>query len=240
MFATRLAACSVAGALLAGPAFGQPPKPSEELPAPRPVAEPRQVVVQATCYEMSADLVESIGRALDGKPVPERYEAGACRWTLTPRETGLFDALVRSGKLNGSVDVLSRPQLTLTDGQTGFYQVGQQYPLAGPNRQVNYVDTGIVLRLTPRITTSGEVSVRAESQYSSPNPQPVVLADGTKTTAIDIQTIQVTVDVPDGHTALVGDMVTTKAGGDRKPAYVFWRLTPHVVKPGAPVQVPAK
>ena len=124
--------------------------------------------------------------------------------------------LVRALKVQGRIDILSRPQLTLTDNQTGFFQVGQQFPLlagailagTGASQQnINYVDVGIVLRVTPRISPDGRVLMRVEPQISAPNPTQVPLGNGAVATAIDIQTVQTTVLAADGETVVLGGLI---------------------------------
>ena len=124
--------------------------------------------------------------------------------------------LIRALKVQGRVDILSRPQLMLTDNQTGFFQVGQSFPLLGnavlatgglSQQSINYVDTGIVLRVTPRISPDGRVLMRVEPQISAPNPTPVSLGGGLQATAIDIQQVQTTVLAADGETVVLGGLI---------------------------------
>ncbi|OWK45672.1 secretin N-terminal domain-containing protein [Fimbriiglobus ruber] len=124
--------------------------------------------------------------------------------------------LVRALKTQGRVDILSRPQLLLTDNQQGFFQVGQQYPLPSATtvtgtglaqQSITYVDIGIVLRITPRINPDGRVLMRVEPQVSSPDP--ISVAVGTTTApAIDVQTLQTTVQAGDGETVVLGGLIS--------------------------------
>src|SRR5581483_5252802 len=105
--------------------------------------------------------------------------------------------LIRALNQQGRVDILSRPQMTLTDNQTGFFQVGQSFPrlgsaiLAGTGasqQSIDYVDIGIVLRVTPRISPDGRVLMRVEPSISNANPTLVSLGGGLVATAFDIET----------------------------------------------------
>ncbi|HVK16065.1 MAG TPA: secretin N-terminal domain-containing protein, partial [Fimbriiglobus sp.] len=125
--------------------------------------------------------------------------------------------LIRALKQQGRVDILSRPQLMLTDNQQGFFQVGQRFPRldttvvtgAGVSQQgIIYEDIGIVLRVTPRISPDGRVLMRVEPQISAPNPTLVQLGGGLTATAFDIQTVQTTVLAGDGETVLLGGLIT--------------------------------
>jgi type II secretion system protein D len=123
--------------------------------------------------------------------------------------------LIRALKQQGRVDVLSRPQLVLTDNQQGFFQVGQDYPrlttaiatLGTTQQSIQYYPTGIVLRVTPRISPDGRVLMRVEPQISAPNPVLVNLGGGLVATAFDIQTVQTTVLAGDGETVLLGGLI---------------------------------
>ena len=124
--------------------------------------------------------------------------------------------LVRALKTQGRFDVLSRPQLLLTDNQQGFFQVGQKFPLLGSailagtgasQQNIVYEDLGIVLRVTPRIDPDGRVIMRVEPQISSANPTQINLGGGALATAIDVQTVQTTVGVSDGETAILGGLI---------------------------------
>ena len=126
-----------------------------------------------------------------------------------------FSLLIRALKAQGRVDVLSRPQLTLTDNQTGFFQVGQQFPRVtgttitnGLSQQgVEYIDTGVVLRVTPRISPEGRVLMRVEPSITSPSASNVSLGNGITATPIDTQTVETTVQASDGETVVLGGLI---------------------------------
>ena len=129
------------------------------------------------------------------------------------------NVLVRALKQQGRIDLMSRPQLTLTDNQTGFFQVGSQFPrittstLTGvgtAQQSIEYVDIGIVLRVTPRISPDGKVLMRVEPQISSANPVQVNLGGNTSASPIDIQTVQTTVLASDGETVMLGGLISKR------------------------------
>ncbi len=127
-----------------------------------------------------------------------------------------FSLLIRALKSQGRVDVLSAPQLTLTDNQTGFFQVGQQFPrvtsstiaIGGLAQQgIEYVDTGVVLRVTPRISPEGRVLMRVEPSITSPSNTNVSIGNGLTAVAIDTQTVETTVQASDGETVVLGGLI---------------------------------
>ncbi len=127
-----------------------------------------------------------------------------------------FSLLIRALKAQGRVDVLSRPQLTLTDNQTGFFQVGQQFPRItnstiaanGLAQQgVEYIETGVVLRVTPRISPEGRVLMRVEPSITAPAASIIALGNGITATPIDTQTVETTVQASDGETVVLGGLI---------------------------------
>jgi hypothetical protein len=126
-----------------------------------------------------------------------------------------FSLLIRALKAQGRVDVLSRPSLMLTDNQTGFFQVGQRFPLiTGTNatlgvvqQSIEYADIGIVLRVTPRIGPDNSVLMRVEPQVSDAAPTNVAVAPGVFASAINTQTVETTVLAADGETVVLGGLI---------------------------------
>src|SRR5438552_1231273 len=66
-------------------------------------------------------------------------------------------------KAEGNVEVLSRPQVMVSDRQTGFVQVGEQVPVQGPGGKTTFEFAGLALKLTPAVQPDGTVLVRMES-----------------------------------------------------------------------------
>lgn len=128
-----------------------------------------------------------------------------------------FNLLIRALKQQGRIEILSRPQIQVADSQTGFVQVGQDYPtltqsiLSGvgtAQQSIEYRPIGITLRVTPRISPDGKVLMRVEPQISTPTPQPVSLGQGFTAPAFNVQTVQTTVSAADGETIILGGLIT--------------------------------
>ncbi|CAN5232711.1 hypothetical protein BH11PLA2_BH11PLA2_25870 [soil metagenome] len=127
-----------------------------------------------------------------------------------------FSLLIRALQAQGRIDVLSRPMLLLTDSQTGFFQVGQNYPIlngsttspnVGVTNNVTYESIGITMRVTPRINPDGKVLMRVEPSITNPSPVLVSLGNGQNATAFDTQTVQTTVLAGDGETVVLGGLI---------------------------------
>jgi type II secretion system protein D len=127
-----------------------------------------------------------------------------------------FSLLIRALKAQGRVDVLSRPALSLVDNQTGFFQVGQQFPRVTASNvtaqgiisnSIEYVPVGVVLRVTPRISLDGQILMRVEPQISAPNQTQVAIGNGVFAVGIDTQTVETSVLAGDGETVVLGGLI---------------------------------
>ena len=142
--------------------------------------QPAQVVVQAMVIQVPCGFAAEAGLEGDGNA-----------WTLSPREAKMLTGLIRAAKGRGELDVLSRPQIQVAEGQTGFVRVGQDFPvetgggvkLAGgaiklEPKKVENVPTGFTMRLTPRVSPDGKsVQLRTEAQLTTVTS--VALTQGT-------------------------------------------------------------
>lgn len=122
------------------------------------------------------------------------------------------------------VNVISAPQLMVLDNRTAELQVGDQVPIATQSavsiadpdapivNSIELRDTGIVLRVTPRVNASGMVNLEIEQEVSD------VVA--TTTSGIDSPTIQQrrihsSVVIQSGQTIALGGLISednTKTG----------------------------
>jgi hypothetical protein len=221
-------ACSAVGALLSASAYGQPPKLLEVLPAPRAKSEPTRVMGRVECYRMTAEAFARLGKALDGEIAPDREKVSVGSRTLTAREARLLHSLMRAEEGNGECQGLTRPQLFMRDGQPSFFDARQIPVVTGAIYRATY-DSGIVFLLTPRIE-SGRVSMKVEAKTFAMNSQEVELRSAASGTVIDVQSIQLTVDLPVGHTALIDNLVVKDTGEGRKLDHLVWSFT--VISPG--------
>jgi hypothetical protein len=133
----------------------------------------KQVMIEVTCLEMGIDVVSEIGLTADR---PKNAENSSLLVTcLSPRERKMFEALMRAKTKEGGVDILSRPQLCIADGQTGFCQIGGQVPqMTGFDTNakdgkgvpvVTYATIGLTLKVTPKVSKdNGYIHLLLEPQ----------------------------------------------------------------------------
>ena len=128
-----------------------------------------------------------------------------------------FSLLVRALQTQGRVNILSRPQVQVADNQTGFVQIGQNYPyLAGTTltatgasqQSISYEPTGVTMRVTPRVNPDGKVMMRVEPQIESVTSSPVSLSSGVQAPVFNVETVQTTVIASDGETIVLGGLIS--------------------------------
>jgi type II secretory pathway component GspD/PulD (secretin) len=126
-----------------------------------------------------------------------------------------FNLLVRALRVQGRIDVLSRPQIQVMDNQQGQINIGQLFPLAGPTTltaqgfaqtQPNYVPVGVNLTVVPRINPDGTIIMRLVPDVSSVGVT-VPLSSTQNATAINQQHMETTVLAADGETVAIGGMI---------------------------------
>ncbi len=122
------------------------------------------------------------------------------------------------------VEVLSSPTLMVMDNRTAELQVGDQVPIATQSavsvtdpdapivNRIELRDTGVILRVTPRVNDSGRVILEIEQEVSD------VIA--TTTSGIDSPTIQqrklkTTVVVNDGDSIALGGLIQRRHSDGR-------------------------
>ena len=130
--------------------------------------------------------------------------------------TDIFVALNALDQIT-DVNVVSAPSLMVLDNQTAEIQVGDQVPITTQQaldvtannapivNSVQFVDTGVILRVTPRVNAGGLVIMDIEQEVSTP-----VL---TTTSAIDSPTIQqrriqTSVAIQSGEAVALGGLIS--------------------------------
>jgi len=117
------------------------------------------------------------------------------------------------------VKVLSNPSLVVIDNQVATLQVGDAVPIstgsaiAASSTVVNttdYRNTGIILRVAPRVNANGNVRLDVEQEISN-----VASPSSTNTPTISQRTIKSSISVASGQTVLLAGLITETKNGDR-------------------------
>lgn len=127
------------------------------------------------------------------------------------RENLLFKATFAALEKRSETKVLSNPKISAVNGQEANIVVGTKviYP-GGADQPPKEKDTGIKLKITPRINDDGYITVDAEPEvsfvesWSNNNMYPVIGTRSAKTT----------VRVRDGEEILIGGLIRDEEGKD--------------------------
>lgn len=142
-------------------------------------------------------------------------------------QSDAVSVLLRALAARRTVHVLSRPQVRTTHNNEAYVNVGQEVPVTDgvtltatgvANPTIVRQQTGITLRVTPRITPDGIIamSVFAEKSALAPVGVPIFVNAATGDTVnspiINQSVAETTVNVPNGQTIVIGGMITKSDG----------------------------
>ncbi|MGJ5181211.1 type II secretion system secretin GspD [Bradyrhizobium oligotrophicum] len=121
-----------------------------------------------------------------------------------------------------SVKVLSNPSLVVINNQTATLQVGDVVPvstgsatvLSSSNTVVNTIDyrnTGIILRVVPRIAANGNVRLEVEQEISNVAAQ----SASSLTPTVSQRKVKSAISVANGQTVLLAGLISEQQNGNR-------------------------
>jgi general secretion pathway protein D len=121
-----------------------------------------------------------------------------------------------------SVKVLSNPSLVVINNQVATLQVGDVVPvstgsatvLTTSNTVVNTIDyrnTGIILRVSPRINVNGNVRLDIEQEISNVSPQTAT----SLTPTVSERRVKSSISVANGQTVLLAGLISEQQNGTR-------------------------
>ncbi len=137
--------------------------------------------------------------------------------------TGVLNALEAKTKVN----VVSAPKLVVINNQTATLQVGDQVPVLTQNstatidpnapviNAIEYRDTGVILRITPRVNGSGVVLLDI-SQEVSDVISSRASGSGINSPTISTRRVSTSVAVQDGEVMALGGLIRNAQTRDRQ------------------------
>ena len=127
-------------------------------------------------------------------------------------------AVLNALATNDKINVLSSPQVMVADNQTAKIQVGDSVPIQGQQTittggaavvsSVQYLDTGIILSVTPRINSSGLVNLDITQEFSIPGAINAALSNSP---TVSKRSTKTQVSVQSGETMVLGGLISEKA-----------------------------
>jgi hypothetical protein len=136
------------------------------------------------------------------------------------------------------MEITARARLITSNNQPAYVQMGSRVPHVasvsnmgpgGQARSITYQNVGLILGITPRIST-GEVSMQIDVEQSQLGPEsegvPLSTAnDSVRAPVTDSTTIQTTVRIANGQTVILGSIGRRSKSG--KQLVVI--ITPHII-----------
>jgi general secretion pathway protein D len=118
-----------------------------------------------------------------------------------------------------NVHVVSSPELLVLDHQTASLLVGNQVPIPTAQVQstvtsgaplvntIQYVDTGVILKVSPRVNVSGLITLDIGQEVSSVANDATTATTNALGPTISQRRIQSTITVQDGETVALGGLI---------------------------------
>jgi general secretion pathway protein D len=193
---------------------------------------PRQVMIEARVYEVdiTGDLSFGLTYALEKRGTETGFQGdyGVTTASTLTASAGLvisqarqLMAFLTASENRSRVKTLSAPTVLTTDSTEARIQVGESVPTLtsqglaaggqiGGNSlytsTVNNVETGIILSVTPRITSTGLVSLLINQEIS--NEVPPAAGTGIQSPSFTKRTVSTHAVAQDGQTIALGGLIS--------------------------------
>lgn len=119
----------------------------------------------------------------------------------------------------GKLEVLSRPSIMARNNQEAVIVVGSEVPFVTNSRitsdgqtinTVSYEDVGIILRVTPFITSEGTVEMIVAPEISTLTDQTVAISNNASAPVINKRSAETVVVTPHAQTVVIGGLMETQ------------------------------
>jgi general secretion pathway protein D len=127
-----------------------------------------------------------------------------------------FQVTLHALQTAGKTEVLSRPSILARNNQLATIIVGQEIPIItatrldinnNPINTISYQDIGIILRVTPFITSDNLVEMIVSPEISSLTDQTVPIASNVSAPVISKRSADTVVVTPDGAPVVIGGLM---------------------------------
>jgi general secretion pathway protein D len=144
---------------------------------------------------------------------PSANFPGAGLYTLAGSD---YNVVLRAISAIGKTEVLSRPSILARNNQQATITVGQTLPFITNTRitdtaqtinTVQYSDIGIILRVTPFITSDNLVEMIVSPEISTLTDKTVPISTGVSAPVIAKRSADTVVVTPDGETVIIGGLM---------------------------------
>ena len=195
-------------------------------------ASPRQVLIEVTIAEVSLkdELKYGIewlftngarrGGKLDLGTAGLNSLVPGFSYSITDLTGDTVKSVLNMLASDNNLNILSSPHIMVADNQTAKIQVGDSVPIAGPQTvagtgvvvsSVQYLDTGVILSVTPRINAGGLVNLEITQEVSTASE---TTTSGLNSPTISKRSAQTTVNVQSGETMVLGGLMSERSTKD--------------------------
>lgn len=132
----------------------------------------------------------------------------------TGEVAGILNAIADDNELS----ILSSPQVMVLNNETATVNVGQQVPIvtsqtgdinsSNLNQTIQYKDTGVILKVTPKINYDGIIILEINQQVSSASENTL---GGNSSPVISNRELNTKLAVRDGQTIFMGGLIENKS-----------------------------
>jgi general secretion pathway protein D len=194
---------------------------------------PRQVLIEATVAELTlrGELKYGLEWFIRNKMLKGGYTLQTLFSVPTGgpglvyqfiSDSGKFNVIINAFALDDKVNILSTPRLMVLDNQEATIQVGTDIPVvtgevtasdvtqAVPSilRNIQYRNTGVILRVKPTINTEGLLTLNISQEVSEMGSNP----PGINSPTILMRRVNSTVVAAQGETIVLGGLISESKG----------------------------
>jgi general secretion pathway protein D len=159
-----------------------------------------------------AALPSALGRDIWGDISGSITGSTGLGWTFLGRNAA---AVVKALDKVTNLHLLQTPSVFVRNNSEATFNVGTRIPIEsvsfnpgtgtdGTYSQVQYLDTGVILKVRPRITKDGMVFLDIVQEVSSPGPVP---ADGSGNVRIDTRKLKTEAAIQSGDTVMLAGLI---------------------------------
>jgi general secretion pathway protein D len=194
---------------------------------------PQQVLIEATIAEVT--LNDNLNYGLqwffkkNGMHATLSTAASGALSSAFPGFSAVFGSSSAQAVLNAlsdvtSVNIVSAPHLMVLDHQTAVLQVGDEVPIVSQQavstvttgapvvNSVQYLNTGVIMKVTPRVNANGVATLEIDQEVSTPTSTTSSQIDSPTISQRRIKTV---VTVPNGQTLALGGMIQEQKNKDK-------------------------
>ncbi len=130
-----------------------------------------------------------------------------------------WNATLHALSQKGKLEVLSRPSIMARNNQEAVIVVGQEVPFITNSRitdqgqtinTIQYDNVGVILRVTPFITSEGTVEMIVAPEISTLTDRSVPISNNASAPVIAKRSAETVVVTPNGRTVVIGGLMETQ------------------------------